>query len=96
MCFEINTPIILNAAIVEFSLSMGHAAPEVQIPSEDIQQVSYITGINEVTLGPKSLCIYTSDYLIDEMPVFLKCILIRRISHYRLSNSMILMHAVMR
>lgn len=55
VCFEINTLIMLNTAILEFSLSTMHAAPEVQIPSADIQKVSYKTGINEVMSGPESL-----------------------------------------
>lgn len=55
VCFEINTPIILNTVVPEFSLSTGHAAPEVQIPSADIQKVSYITGINKVMSGPEFL-----------------------------------------
>lgn len=41
VCFEINTPITLNTAVREFSLSSGHAAPEVQIPSADINK--YLT-----------------------------------------------------
>lgn len=55
VCFEINTPIILNSAVLEFSLSAGHTASEVQIPSADIQKVSYITGMKEVMSGPESL-----------------------------------------
>lgn len=63
VCFEINTPITLNTAVQELSLSTGHTAPEVQIPSADIQQESYITGINEVIMRVRiSICIYISTY----------------------------------
>lgn len=58
VCFTLIHLLFLNTTVLKLSLSTGHDATEVQIPSADTQQGCYITGINEVMLGPKSLYAY--------------------------------------